>query len=154
MMYFGPVSGCQKYFRALPGVTVSSSNPADFIIIVASEIGSGTSSCECGLAEMESRARENMRTLYPSFQVTDRDGQDSFGEPSAGSVGSMMQAGWQCVKNNVLADVEDIKKSGVTIRILLIREFLKEIRRWKYWLAASLRSVLIGSLIGEYRGGD
>jgi hypothetical protein len=50
--------------------------------------------------------------------------------------------------------VEDIKKSGVTIRILLIREFLKEIRRWKYWLAASLRSVLIGSLIGEYRGGD
>lgn len=151
MMYFGPVSGCKKYFEQLPGVTVCSSNPADFIIIVASEIGNGSSSCEYDLPEMEHRARENMRSIYPSFSVTDTQNDSILEGQGGGFLGSgfSLQEGWLCVKNNVLADVEDIKKSGVTIRILLIREFLKEIRRWRYWLAASFRALLIGSLIGK-----
>ena len=133
MMYFGPCEGSKKYFEQTPGIEPSLSSPADFVIIIASEIGNGTSTCELNLEEMETRARQEMATVYSSFPVKELNLSSSKNRFSV-TGGLTLETLWRTVKTNVLADIEDIKKSPVTVQILLAREFLKEVRRWKYWL--------------------
>ena len=146
MMYFGPCKESQRFFEQLPGVDVSSSSPADFIIIVASELANGVGTCELTLQEVEGRAREHMKAIFPDISMRERHPPLHSKFSLTDRFGAMNM--WRLIKHNVLADIEDIKKSAVTIQILLIREFLKEMRRWKYWATSSIRAIIIGCMLG------
>ena len=70
-------------------------------------------------------------------------------EADKNSHSTMAMRVYATIMENICADIEDVCKSRVTIRVLLEREFLKELRRYKFWTIQMIRAVALGCLLGE-----
>lgn len=145
VLYFGPTSECEDYFKTQCGFISVSTNPADFIIHVARETRDNPDSCQFPLEHMAAMAKKQ---FYSDSDIL-RDTGPTLLESDSKSDVTGIHYVFNLMAENINADIEDVKKSRVTIRVLYEREFLKELRRWKFWLTNIVRAVMLGCLLGR-----
>lgn len=147
MLYFGPTMECEQYLKVECGFAPVATNPADFIIHVARETRDNGTACKFTLQHMAAMAKKTFEGgTYGTVDDTPGLGIDTDVVAEGLGFGGVLKI----ATDNLSADIEDIKKSRVTIRVLCEREFLKELRRYKFWLTAVVRAIILGCLLGTY----
>ena len=161
-MFFGPTSACKEYLQSrvdFIDYAIADSSPADYIIEVALTLRDHKEHCKQSIADLAVHAKEYAMEQYPkdlSGPITSEEKRQVLMR-SDGSLykeeekKSLFAAVSEMVVDNFKADIEDIKKSPVTIYILLKREFLKEIRRYWFWVVTFFRAIALGVVIGKMR---
>lgn len=158
-MFFGPTSACKDYLQSRCDFVdnkIADCSPADFIIEVALNLRDRKESCKQSIVDLAVQAKDYATSKYPDFlsgpvtsvekhRVLMQDGGSVCREDGETSI---FDAIVEVVTKNIIADVEDIRKAPVTLRILLVREFLKEYRRYWFWVVTFFRSIALGVVIG------
>lgn len=151
VLYFGPIMECEKYLTIECGFAPVATNPADFIIHVARETRDNADACKFTLEHMASVASKRFKAAVLPEDAPDlvMDAND-WSRDGAAATWMDFSRTIALIGDNIRADIEDIRKSRITIRVLCEREFLKEIRRYKFWLTAVFRAIVLGLLLGVY----
>jgi hypothetical protein len=138
---------CEQYLKVECGFAPVATNPADFIIHVARETRDNGAACKFTLQHMAAMAKKKFEG---GTDGTVEDPPDVDIDTDVVAEGFGLGRVVKIARDNMSADIEDIKKSRVTIRVLCEREFLKELRRYKFWLTAMVRAIILGCLLGMY----
>ena len=142
VLFFGPANECKQYLISDCGFEASDMNPADFVIHAAKITKDCPEKCEHSLDHYAAMAKKK---FYSSSDVIISGQSNSRADSVTGPPPATLS---EKIAASMNADIEDIKKSGVTIKILLKRETLKEIRRYKFWLTNFVRAAAFGCLLG------
>lgn len=134
-------------------MNISDSDPADYIIEVALLLRDHKDACQQNVVELAAEAKKQAVNKYPDDLCTAVASDDKeLIEGSSIYRFEESKSTWaifcDAVVKNAIADVEDIRKSPITIYILLKREFHKEIRRYWFWIVTFFRAIALGAVIG------
>lgn len=169
VLFFGPASECKTYLVTEGGFPSSDMSPADFVIHAALQtrdqyqvqdvgadrsrgIGSDGAREEQQLQSLTHLAALAEKTFYASADY-EHDLPLALTLPEGNTntntnTGCLHGRLWRSLSQGLAADVQDVRKSGVTMRILLYRETLKELRRARFWITNIVRAVALGALLG------
>lgn len=158
VLYFGPTYCCQRYLQDQGGfldTRLYSANPADFIVAVALHLRDNSEQCPKHLSDYAKLARDYTVQSYPDdfkcYNTADDKNHvlaTALDRRAAQLDTSSLQSTLQRMVGSIKADFHDVQKSPVILRVLLSREFLKEKRRYRFWLTVMLRAIVLGVIIG------
>jgi hypothetical protein len=128
-VYSGPVRQCAAYFESrVPDAVAAKSfgNDAEYCVHVVSALplhGAGPTDCSQSILELA-----RLAIVDVSAEITSAEESLTVEAPSWWSV---------------------LERIGTRLVILLKREWLKEYRRRRYWLACLIRLCALGSMLGK-----
>jgi ATP-binding cassette, subfamily G (WHITE), member 2, SNQ2 len=143
MVYSGPASSCGAYFESLGFTPVEDKNPAEYVVSILLDLPV-TGAKGQGGQNIESLALECRKFA----NAQDSLGPDAFQALMTTSTAKSVSSSFSSFSSALAEELYTVITCGPKLKVLMQREFHKERRRWRFWLAFFSRGILLGFFLG------